>query len=221
VPLPVGLRRREDGVGGSRTLASDRARIAGWPAAQPHEPTEKESNLRLPGFNRALAPSQLSVDWRPARESNPPLRRCKPPDAPLSYLAAWIGEKDSNPHCLGQSEVACRLADPRMTSCVRAFRRVFAFHSSGYLPAVGLPSRRACLLPLGPVTTGRLNEAPGPARIAPLCESSQAAPGFPGLPREDSNLPIPPGGPAREAHEKGRPAGPPPIRTYVMPSLHQ
>jgi len=45
------------------------------------------------------------------------------------------------------------------------------------------PSRRACLFPLGPATTGHLIEAPGPARIAPLCESSQAAPGFPGLPR--------------------------------------
>lgn len=35
VPLPVGLRRREGGVGGSRTLASDRAKIAGCPQRNP------------------------------------------------------------------------------------------------------------------------------------------------------------------------------------------
>lgn len=69
--------------------------------------------------------------------------------------------------------------------------RAFTFHGSGYLPAVGRPSRWGLLFPLGPVTTGRLCEAPGPARIAPLCESSQAAPGFPECPEKDSNLLIP------------------------------
>ena len=113
-PLPVGLRRREGGVGGSRTLASDRARIAGCPQRNPVEPTEEESNLRLPGFNRALVPSQLSVERRPVRESNPPLRRCRPPDGPLSHLVTKrIGEKESNLHFPVQGEVACRLADPR------------------------------------------------------------------------------------------------------------
>jgi hypothetical protein len=41
-----------------------RATVQGSPAARsttPRKPTEEESNLRLPGFNRALAPSQLSV----------------------------------------------------------------------------------------------------------------------------------------------------------------
>jgi hypothetical protein len=215
VPLPVGLRRREDGVGGSRTLASDRARIAGWPAAQPHEPAEKESNLRLPGFNRALVPTQLSADWRPARESNPPLRRCKPPDAPLSYLAVWIGEKDSNPHCLVQSEIACRLADPRMRSCARTDARL-------RVPQLRLPSSRQSLVPAGMSAptrsgdTGRLVEAPGPARIAPLCESSQAAPGFPGLPRRGFEPP-----PSDLEGLRGRPRkratfGPPPTHDVCL-----
>ena len=134
-PLPVGLRRLEGGVGGSRTLSSDRARVVGWPAAQPLEPTEEESNLRLPGFNRALAPTQLPVE---------------------------IGEKESNPHFLVQSEVAYLLADPRAKSSCAP--RVVTFHSSGYLPAVGRPARRGFLVPLGPVAT------------------PQASPGFPGVP---------------------------------------
>src|SRR5690348_9558831 len=36
-------------------------------------------------------------------------------------------------------------------------------------------------------------EVPGPARIAPLCGSSQAAPGFPECPEEDSDLLTPTG----------------------------
>jgi hypothetical protein len=79
------------------------------------------------------------------------------------------------------------------------------------------PSRWGCLFPLGPATTGRLVEAPGPARIAPLCESSQAAPGFPGLPRRGFEPPHPTWRACPAAHEKGRPVGPPPTLTTCVP----
>jgi hypothetical protein len=222
VPLPVGLRRREGGVGGSRTLASDRAKIAGCPQRNPTSRLRRNRTFVSRASTGRLHRLSYQSIWRPARESNPRLRRCRPPDEPLSYLATWIGEKDSNPHCLVQSEIACRLADPRMTSCVARSdaRPSRSTAPVTFQPSVP-PSRWGCLFPLGPATTGRLVEAPGPARIAPLCESSQAAPGFPGLPGEDSNLPIPPGGPVRPPTKKGDPLGRPRLsrRVYlVVPS---
>ena len=86
---------------------------------------------------------------------------------------------------------------------------------AGYLPAVGrsgpagdLPSRSARWPPVASP------EVPGPARIAPLCGSSQAAPGFPECPEEDSDLLTPTWRAGRAAgHKKGRPAGPPSART--------
>ncbi len=92
---------------------------------------------------------------------------------PLSHLAGWIGEKDSNPHCLVQSEVACRFSGSPKEIVHAPPRDARAFHSSSYLPAVGHPPRWGCLVPLGSAST------------------SQAAPGFPECPGEDSNLPAP------------------------------
>lgn len=93
------------------------------------------------------------------RDSNPRLRLCRPPEAPLSYLAHEIGEKGSNPHFLVQSQVAYRLADPRAKCLSRAGTRspALTFHSSSYLPAVGHPVRQGFLVPLGPATTGHLS----------------------------------------------------------------
>jgi hypothetical protein len=193
VPLPVGLRRREGGVGGSRTLASDRARIAGCPQRNPTSRLRRNRTFVSRASTGRLYRLSYQSIWRPARESNPPLRRCRPPDGPLSYLARWIGEKDSNPHCLVQSEIACRLADPRMTSCVwRAACAPFAFHSSGYLPAVspsvpgGDVSSRSVRRP--PVASSRL---PAPHGLLHCASPPRQHLGFPDCPGEDSNLPHP------------------------------
>jgi hypothetical protein len=83
-----------------------------------------------------------------------------------------------------------------------------------------LPSSRRPLRPGGdfssrsarwpPVTSC---EAPGPARIAPLCGSSQAAPGFPECPEEDSNLLVPTWRAGRAAATKKTAPWPPSART--------
>src|SRR5690242_11239708 len=193
VPLPVGLRRRGGGVGGSRTLASDRAKIAGCPQRNPTSRLRRNRTLVSRASTGRLYRLSYQSIWRPARESNPPLRRCRPPDGPLSYLAKWIGEKDSNPHCLVQSEIACRLADPRMTSCVwRATMRALR------VPQLRLPSSRQPLRPGGHVSSRSVQRPPVTSSRLPAPHGSLhcASPprqhlGFPDCPGEDSNLPRP------------------------------
>lgn len=92
------------------------------------------------------------------RDSNPRLRLCRPPEAPLSYLADEIGEKGSNPHFLVQSQVAYRLADPRAKSLSREGARSPALTFTApvtFQPSV-TPVRPGFLVPLGPATTGHL-----------------------------------------------------------------
>jgi hypothetical protein len=222
VPLPVGLRRRGGGVGGSRTLASDRARIAGCPQRNPTSRLRRNRTFVSRASTGRLYRLSYQSIWRPARESNPPLRRCRPPDGPLSYLATWIGEKDSNPHCLVQSEIACRLADPRMTSCVwRAACAPFAFHSSGYLPAVS-PS-----VPAGMSLPARSGDHRSPrrgSRPRTDCSTVRVLPGSTWVsriaPERIRTSPIPPGGPVQPPTKKGGPLGRPDSRR-VSRSFHQ
>lgn len=92
------------------------------------------------------------------------------------------------------------------------------------VPQLQLPSSRRPVRPGGDFSSRSVrwppvasDEAPGPARIAPLCGSSQAAPGFPECPEEDSNPLAPTWRAGRAAgHEKGRPAGPPSTRMLVV-----
>lgn len=126
----LGYVGKTDGVGGSRTLASDRARIAGWPAAQPRDSRLRRSRTSV---SRASTGRLRRVSYQSKLKTSagvePACAALQAAGWPLSHLARWIGEKESNPHCLVQSEVACRLADPRRnsctrTSCARAFQEV-------------------------------------------------------------------------------------------------
>jgi hypothetical protein len=102
---------------------------------------------------------------------------------------------------------------------LRGRERAKSFRS--HVPQLQLPPSRRPLRPGGDFSSRSVRwppvasrEVPGPARIAPLCGSSQAAPGFPECPEEDSNPLAPTWRAGRAAgHEEGRPAGPPSART--------
>jgi hypothetical protein len=91
------------------------------------------------------------------------------------------------------------------------------------VPQIRLPSSRRPFRPGGhvsshsvrrpPVASSRL---PAPHGLLHCASPPRHHLGFPDCPGEDSNLPVPPGGPGRAAHEKGRPAGPPPTRAPGM-----
>ena len=215
VPLPVGLRRREGGVGGSRTLASDRAKIAGWPAAQPHEPTEKESNLRLPGFNRTLVPSQLSVDLEASAGVEPASAALQA----AGWAALLSGQMDRGEGfepSLPRSERDRLPVSGSPNDIVCGARRCapFAFHSSGYLPAVS-PS-----VPAGmslPTRAGDHRSPPRGSRPRTDCSTVRVLPGSTWVsriaPERIRTSPVPPGGRARPAQQKGRPLGRPRLVT--------
>jgi hypothetical protein len=223
VPLPVGLRRRGGGVGGSRTLASDRARIAGCPQRNPTSRLRRNRTFVSRASTGRLYRLSYQSIWRPARESNPRLRRCRPPDEPLSYLATWIGEKDSNPHCLVQSEIACRLADPRMTSCVCGAQHARPSRSTApvtFQPSVP-PSRAGMSLP---ARSGDHRSPRRGSRPRTDCSTVRVLPGSTWVsriaPERIRTSPIPPGGPVQPPTKKGGPLGRPDSRR-VSRSFHQ
>jgi hypothetical protein len=98
---------------------------------------------------------------------------------------------------------------------LRGRERAKSFRS--HVPQLQLPPSRRPLRPGGDFSSRSVRwppvasrEVPGPARIAPLCGSSQAAPGFPECPEEDSNPSPQPGGRVvRRAMKKGGPPGRP------------
>lgn len=112
---------------------------------------------------------------RPGRDSNPRLRGCSPADAPLSYLAEAIpGEGFEPDSSLG--------SEPSVLP-VRRSRSVEKPMSSRSRTQLQFPlsrRRRAsrAVSPARSPTADRARSSPAPARLAALCESSPAAPGF-------------------------------------------
>lgn len=147
MPLPVGLRRREGGVGGSRTLASDRAKIAGCPQRNP------TSRLRR---NRTFV-SRASTGrlYRLSYQSLEASAGVEPASAALQ-AAGWAallpGRMDRGEGfepSLPRSE-RDRLpvsGSPNDIVCGAQRCAPFAFHSSGYLPAVSLSVPAGMSLP--------------------------------------------------------------------------
>jgi hypothetical protein len=103
-----------------------------------------------------------------------------------------------------------------MTSCVwRAACAPFAFHSSGYLPAVS-PS-----VPAGMSLPARSGDHRSPrrgSRPRTDCSTVRVLPGSTWVsriaPERIRTSPIPPGGPVQPP-KKGRPVGPPRLTTCV------
>ena len=112
---------------------------------------------------------------RPGRDSNPRLRGCSPADAPLSYLAEAIpGEGFEPDSSLG--------SEPSVLP-IRRSRSVEKSVSSRSRIQLQFPlsrRRRAsrAVSPARSPTADRARSSPAPARLAALCESSPAAPGF-------------------------------------------
>jgi hypothetical protein len=118
--------------------------------------------------------SYRSVE-RSGRDSNPRLRGCSPADAPLSYLTKAIpGEGFEPDSSLGSepSVLPIRRSRSVETSSPRSRTLQLQFPFSR--------RRRAsrAVSPARSPTAGPARSSPAPARLAALCESSPAAPGF-------------------------------------------
>jgi hypothetical protein len=144
VPLPLGY------VGGKVELEGvepSRATVQGSPAARsttPYEPTEEESNLRLPGFNRALEPSQPSVVKDRGEGVEPSLPRSERGRLPISGSPSEISfpafQSSSYLPAVGRS-VPAGISRPARSGGHRSPRlRVPAPH--GLLHCAGPPKQR-------------------------------------------------------------------------------
>ena len=139
----------------------------------------QESNPRLPGFNRALVPSQLphhAVSKRRRRaDSNRRQTALQAATSPLGHDAAMFGQVpgegvEPRSHLLVQSQVSCRLDDPGSCMCAD---RVAPVPSQSSVSVSG-----GCLPAGSRVPNQRSIERRPPHALRHLCGSSPAAPGL-------------------------------------------
>jgi hypothetical protein len=182
----------------------------------------QESNPRLPGFNRALVPSQLPhrcIGTRRRRtDSNRRETGLQSAASPLGHDAA-ISSKvpgegvEPKCHFLVQSQASYRLDDPGSRV------RVLIIFALLQFPLSRRYRRPADVSPPAPEFPTNAPSSAGPRTPYGTCASPpQQRQGFPGVPREDSNLSFTapdPGGRRLAAlrNTKGDPFGRPHLRS--------